>query len=247
MTFIFTSLLAHSNHNTKAFSWLLCGGLQAKGGKDGRSHFDPERGRRQGPRRNRVEKLLGQARFKLIETGTRNRLIHTPRGGKRSRAPRATGNVPDQVFTNLVRENRPLSFLATPEIAAIQREAARLKAPRLVTPKTSFRNGLQTSLSPELLHKRLHAIHRDAKTAEEERGSILVCVLVRCAVFPCHSGRRPPPCLQSRPSARSFSLQKIAINNACTPRQSRHALRRVSCDARAGSLVQKLAHVLHTL
>ena len=29
---------------------------------------------------------------------------------------------------------------------------------------------MQTSLSPELLHKRLHAIHRDAKTAEEERG-----------------------------------------------------------------------------
>jgi hypothetical protein len=117
-----------------------------------------------------MEKLLGQARFKLIETGTRNRLIHTPRGDKRSRALPVTGNVPDQVFTNLVRENRPLPFLATPEIAAIQREAARLKAPRLVTPKTSFRNGLQTSLSPELLHKRLHAIHRDAKTAEEERG-----------------------------------------------------------------------------
>ena len=33
-----------------------------------------------------MEKLLGQARFKLIETGTRNRLIHTPRGNKRSRA-----------------------------------------------------------------------------------------------------------------------------------------------------------------
>jgi hypothetical protein len=172
-----------------------------------------------------MEKLLGQARFKLIETGTRNRLIHTPRGGKRSRALPVTGNVPDQVFTNLVRENRPLPFLATPEIAAIQREAARLKAPRLVTPKTSFRNGLQTSLSPELLHKRLHAIHRDAKTAEEERGSILVCVLVRCAVFPCHSGRRPPPCLQSRPSARRFSLQKIAIT---TPARRARA---VSCVA----------------
>jgi hypothetical protein len=117
-----------------------------------------------------MEKLLGQARFKLIETGTRNRLIHTPRGNKRSRALPIMGNVSDQVFANLVRENKPLHFLATQEIADIQREAARLKAPRLVTPKTSYRNGLQTSLSPELLHKRLHAIHRDAKTAEEERG-----------------------------------------------------------------------------
>jgi hypothetical protein len=117
-----------------------------------------------------IEKLLGQARFKLIETGTRNRLIHTPRGGKRSRALTIAGTISDQVFTNLVRENKPLSFLANLEIADIQREAARLKAPRLVTPKTCYRNGLQTSLSPELLHKRLHAIHRDAKTAEEERG-----------------------------------------------------------------------------
>jgi Protein of unknown function (DUF4011)/AAA domain len=117
-----------------------------------------------------IEKLLGQARFKLIETGTRNRLVHTPRGGKRSRALAIAGTMSDQVFASLVREDRPLRFLATQEIADIQREAARLKTPRLVTPKTCYRNGLQTSLSPELLHKRLHAIHRDAKTAEEERG-----------------------------------------------------------------------------
>jgi len=54
-----------------------------------------------------MEKLLGQARFKLIETGTRNRLIHTPRGNKRSRALPIMGNVSDQVFANLVRENSP--------------------------------------------------------------------------------------------------------------------------------------------
>ncbi|HUI20183.1 MAG TPA: DUF3320 domain-containing protein [Methylocella sp.] len=96
--------------------------------------------------------------------------MHTPRGGKRSRALPVTGNISDPVFVHLVREDRPLHFLATPEVAEIQREAARLKAPRLVTPKASFRNGLQTTLSPELLNKRLHAIHRDARTAEEERG-----------------------------------------------------------------------------
>lgn len=117
-----------------------------------------------------IEKLLGHARFKLIETGTRNHLIHTPRGGKRTRALPITGNISDQLFTNLVRENKPLQFLAAQQAAEIQREAARLKGPRLVTPKTSYRNGLQTTLSAELLHKRLHAIHRDAKTAEEERG-----------------------------------------------------------------------------
>lgn len=154
----------------KAFLWLLYGSMTATGGINGRSHIDPD------PRRFRFRPTAwlrtGQARFKLIETGTRNRLIHTPRGGKRSRALHITGNVSDQVFANLLRENKPLHFLAAQKIADIQREAARLKAPRLVTTKTSYRNGLQTSFSPEFLHKRLHAIHSDAKTAEEERGRL---------------------------------------------------------------------------
>ncbi|MGA7383133.1 MAG: DUF4011 domain-containing protein, partial [Methylocella sp.] len=118
----------------------------------------------------RIEKLLAEARLKLIETGTRNRLVHTPRGAKRSRALTITGNASDAVFANLVRENKPLRVLPAAEIAGIQRDPATLKTPRLVTPGTSDRNGLQTSLPAGLLHKRLHDMHRDAKAAEEERG-----------------------------------------------------------------------------
>ena len=129
---------------------------------------------RQGPATHRVEtemeKLLGQARFKLIETGTRNRLIHTPRNAKRARSIPIQGEGSDQLFQSLVREHKPLPFLPTPEITEIQREAMKLKKPRLVTAKTGFRNGIQTTLPLELLHKRLSAIFRDAKTAEEERG-----------------------------------------------------------------------------
>ena len=57
-----------------------------------------------------IEKLLAEARLKLIETGTRNRLIHTPRGAKRSRALTITGNASDDVFANLVRENKPTAY-----------------------------------------------------------------------------------------------------------------------------------------
>jgi hypothetical protein len=117
-----------------------------------------------------IEKLLAEARRKLIETGTRNRLIHAPRGAKRSRALTSTGNASNDVFANLVRENKPLPVLAAEEIVDLQREAATPATPRLVSSRTSDRNGLQTSLPPRLLHKRLLAIHRDAKTAEEERG-----------------------------------------------------------------------------
>lgn len=117
-----------------------------------------------------IEKLLIEARLKLVETGNRSRLIHTPRGSKRSRALAINGNSCDQIFANLVQERKPLRFFASEEIADIQREAARLKTPRLVAPKQNCWTGLQTSLSPELLQRRLHTIHRDAKTAEEERG-----------------------------------------------------------------------------
>ncbi|MGH6853718.1 MAG: DUF4011 domain-containing protein, partial [Methylocella sp.] len=117
-----------------------------------------------------IEKLLAGARLKLIETGTHNRLIHTLRGAKRSRALTITGNASDQVFANLVREHKPLRLLAAGEIADVRHDAATPETPRLVTPETSDRNGLQTSLLPGLLHKRLHAMRRDAQTAKAERG-----------------------------------------------------------------------------
>jgi hypothetical protein len=117
-----------------------------------------------------IEKLLAEARLKLIETGTRNRLIHAPRGAKRSRALPITGNASDDVFASLVRENKPLRVLAAEESADIERDAATPETPRLVTPQAGDRNGLRTSLPARLLHKRLHAMQRDAKTAEEERG-----------------------------------------------------------------------------
>jgi|GEM_PF-2725942 len=117
-----------------------------------------------------IEKRLAEARLKLIETGTRNRLIHTPRGAKRSRALAITGNASDDVFANLVREDKPLRVLAAAEIAEIPRDGATPETPRLVTPRSGDPNGLQTSLPPELLHKRLRDMRRDAKIAEEERG-----------------------------------------------------------------------------
>ncbi|MGH6869722.1 MAG: DUF4011 domain-containing protein, partial [Methylocella sp.] len=117
-----------------------------------------------------IEKLLAGARLKLIETGTRNRLIDTPPGAKRPRGLTIAGNASDQVFANLVREKKALRVFAAEEIAAIQRDAAPPEMPRLVTPGTSDRDGLHTSLPPALLHKRLHDMQRDAKVAEEERG-----------------------------------------------------------------------------
>ena len=99
-----------------------------------------------------MEKLLAEPRLKLIETGTRNRLIHTPRGAKRSRALTITGNASDDVFANLVRENKPLRVLAAAEIADIQRDAATPETPRLVTPQRESHDAAKpSSIHPQTL------------------------------------------------------------------------------------------------
>ncbi len=88
-----------------------------------------------------IEKLLGEARLKLIQTGNRSRLIHTPRGGKRSRALAINGTGCDQIFANLVQEKKTLRFIAYEEISDIRGETERLKTPRLIMPKANCRNG----------------------------------------------------------------------------------------------------------
>jgi len=117
-----------------------------------------------------VEKLLDETRLKLIETGTRNRLIHTPRGAKRTRSLPILEASSDSVFQCLVRENRPLRFLASEDAGELRKETSGPKGPRLIATRAYESRGLQTALSPEFLQKRLHGIHRDARTAEEERG-----------------------------------------------------------------------------
>lgn len=125
-----------------------------------------------------IEKLLEDARLKLIETGTRNRLIHTPRGTKRTRCLPIASAKPDAIFVNLVREGKLLRFLAANGSDEAAQDLPGERVARLAdrepdaAPKPSHanRNGLQTMLAPDLLQRRLHAIQRDAKTAEEERG-----------------------------------------------------------------------------
>ncbi|HET6376700.1 MAG TPA: DUF4011 domain-containing protein [Methylocella sp.] len=117
-----------------------------------------------------IEELLAAARLKLLETGTRNRLIHTPRGTKRARALDLSGNGSDHVFEMLVRKNKPLRFLPAVEAAAPQKAASRRNLPRLVRSSERCWEGLQTTLPLGPLYKQLRGMRRDARAAEEERG-----------------------------------------------------------------------------
>lgn len=122
--------------------------------------------------RTALEKCLADARLKLVETGTRNRLVHVPRGARRTRSLSVVGASADGVFRHLVRDGKTLRFLAADETADVLQALPRPKGQRLVTPRLGreIRHGLPTALSADHLQRKLQRIFRDAKAAEEERG-----------------------------------------------------------------------------
>jgi very-short-patch-repair endonuclease len=116
-----------------------------------------------------LSRLLRDARLRLVETGTRNRLVHTPRGAKRSRSIAVTVDDRDVFFETAVLGRRSMRFV--PRVGgppAIPAEVVSLDE------ATGFRRTgvgwLQTILDAETLQKKLASLHRDARTAEEEQG-----------------------------------------------------------------------------
>ncbi len=119
--------------------------------------------------RSPVERLLADARQRLIETGTRNRLVHTPRGGKRTRSVSIIDANSDGLFQALTRSNRVMQFLAGDKRRELALEELNSNVKRYPSPDAAS-TVLRTSLDEDKLEKRLLAIYRDAKTAEEEQG-----------------------------------------------------------------------------
>src|SRR5215213_4168195 len=63
-----------------------------------------------------IAALLVEARKRLIETGTRNRLVHTNRKGKRPSTLAILHSNVDALFTRLVRQVGGLRFRSDPRI-----------------------------------------------------------------------------------------------------------------------------------
>ncbi|GGK22763.1 DUF3320 domain-containing protein [Salinarimonas ramus] len=141
----------------------------------------------------RLEALLAEARTRLIETGTRNRLVHVNRAAKRPSTLAIFVADTDALFSRLVREGRPYRFAPDPVLAARaaagepepdgEQEKAQEGGGAFRTPMTfvtaeldasdeaSARlDTLQTRLGPAPLEKRLLRFFRDARLLEEEQG-----------------------------------------------------------------------------
>jgi len=124
-----------------------------------------------------LNQLLEEARKKLVETGTRNRLIHVNRDNKRANSLKIINERADDVFDLLKSKGRKMRFLATGKdkhAAADEDEILLLE--EIAEDAGGFDearytdNQLETPLGPDAQQKRLLRLAKDARTAEEEQG-----------------------------------------------------------------------------
>ena len=121
-----------------------------------------------------VERMLADARRQLVETGTRNRLVHVNLQNKRAKAVGIVNERSDDVYDLLRTKNRRMRFKATgrdpkegddgPAVAALDLFDEPFDERRYTD------EFLETDLGPETQAKKLLAIARDARTVEEEQG-----------------------------------------------------------------------------
>ncbi len=122
-----------------------------------------------------IANLLKDARQRLVETGTRNRLVHVNRSAARANVLNIINEQSDFVFDFLRGQGKKMRFKATGK----DRQSLDDNAVALFVetePDEPFDEGrysdnqLETPLGPDAQAKRLLRLARDAKTAEEEQG-----------------------------------------------------------------------------
>jgi very-short-patch-repair endonuclease len=122
--------------------------------------------------RQAIRRLFEETRRRLVEIGTRNRLVHVNRQSRRSNVLDIVNERSDDVYSILVVNRRTMRFLATGRDKSDDSDTPSLALP----PEEAFDAErytdfhLETRLGPDGLQKRLLKLARDARTAEEEQG-----------------------------------------------------------------------------
>jgi hypothetical protein len=117
-----------------------------------------------------IQKLFDETRKRLVETGTRNRLVHVNRANTRGNVVNIVNERSDHVHA-ILSSGKAMRFLGlghdkaeAGEIVLAEEHEENVGADR------STDNQLETRLGPDALAKRLLKIAREAQTAEEEQG-----------------------------------------------------------------------------
>lgn len=121
--------------------------------------------------RSALTRLFNDTRKRLVETGTRNRLIHVNRSNTRGNVINIVNERSDDVFA-ILSSGKAMRFLGLGKDKDEGAGSIRLAdAHEDDFEKDRFTdNQLETRLGPDSLQKRLLKIAREAQTAEEESG-----------------------------------------------------------------------------
>jgi Protein of unknown function (DUF4011)/AAA domain len=107
----------------------------------------------------RVAEALDDARRELIDISRRNRLLHTPRAGRRVHCLEFTDVNTDLVFSELARDGRVFALRTEDE-----------NAPSVEGRNSQSLPALSTQVTPEVVERRLLKFYREARVIEEEQG-----------------------------------------------------------------------------
>jgi hypothetical protein len=118
-----------------------------------------------------LTKLFNDTRKRLVETGTRNRLVHVNRANTRGNALSIVNERSDDIYA-ILAEYKVMSFLALGRDKDEDVGALRLAnaGEQGFTEERFSDLKLETRLGPDALAKKLLKIAREARTVEEEQG-----------------------------------------------------------------------------
>lgn len=116
-----------------------------------------------------IARLFDTVRSRLVETGTRNRLVHVNRANTRGNVLNIVNEHSNQVFS-ILAAGKAMRFLALGKDKFEAGDDDVHLAPEQVSEDRRADNILETKLGPDSLQKKLLKLHREAQTAEEESG-----------------------------------------------------------------------------
>lgn len=116
--------------------------------------------------------VLDALRKRLVDTGTRNRLIHVNRNAKRANVLNIVHERSDDIYDLLRMNGRKMRFRARGRDEPGPESDDVLFVLDEDVDTSKYRDAfLETELGPQALEKRLLKLYRDSKTTEEEQGA----------------------------------------------------------------------------
>ena len=117
-----------------------------------------------------IERLLEDLRKRLVETGTRNRLVHVNRKNMRAKAVPIIDERSEDIFEILRVKKTKMQFAARGTEEEEDPSGLVLSVEEKQDEGRYTDKFLDTPFAPDTLQKKLLSVSRDARTAEEEQG-----------------------------------------------------------------------------